>query len=84
MGLFRFVFEILIIVPVAVVMLIVFRKLIAEYNTAVRKERDIKNGGSKRDEEPAGYASMKDYRRDNPGYDAYRRRMEKNNKKERE
>ncbi len=84
MGLFEFVFSLLVIVPVAVVMFIIFRKLTEEYNVAIRKERDMNSGKHKREQEFARYSQMPDYRRDNPPYDAYRRRMEEKNKKERE
>lgn len=83
MGFLKFVFVVLIIVPVAVFMIYIFRKLTAEYNEAVKKERDIKSGKHKRDQEFARYAQMKDYRRDNPNYDAYRRKMEERSQKER-
>ena len=84
MSFFKFVFALLLIVPIAVVMLIIFRKLTAEYNTAVKKEREMKNGEAAKQKEFERYSQMKDYRRDNPAYDAYRRRMEENSKKERE
>lgn len=84
MGFFKFVFALLIIVPVAVIMFIIFRKLIGEYNAAVKAERDIKSGKAERDRELSRYAQLKDYRKDNPGYDAYRRRMEEESKNSRE
>ena len=76
MGFIKFIFVLLIVIPVAVFMIIVFRKLTGEYNAAIRRERNIKSGKYKREKEFDRYAQMKDYRRDNPNYDAYRRRME--------
>lgn len=76
MGLIKLVFALLVLIPVAIVMIAIFRKLTGEYNAAVRRERDIKSGKNKREQEINRYAEMKDYRRDNPNYDAYRRRME--------
>ena len=84
MILFKLVFALLIIVPIAVLMIYIFRKLTGEYNAAIKKERDIKSGKYKRDQEFARFAELKDYRRDNPNYDAYRRRMEENYNRERE
>ena len=79
MGVLEFIFAVLIIVPVALVMLFIFRNLTKEYNTAIKKERYIRSGKYKRDKEFARYAELKDYRRENPKYDAYRRKMEENN-----
>ena len=79
MGFIKLVFALLIIVPVAIVMLFIFRKLTGEYNAAIKRERDIRSGKHKRDQEFARYASLKDYRKDNPNYDAYRRKMEEEN-----
>lgn len=79
MGFLKFVFVILLIVPVVIVMIILFRKLTAEYNNSVRKEHDIRSEKYRKDKEAERYSQMKDYRRDNPAYDAYRRRMEENN-----
>ena len=76
MGFIKFIFALLIVIPVAVFMIIIFRKLTGEYNAAIRRERNIKSGKYKREKEFDRYAQMKDYRRDNPNYDAYRRRME--------
>jgi|GEM_PF-2960927 len=76
MGFIKFIFVLLIVIPVAVFMIIIFRKLTGEYNAAIRRERNIKSGKYKREKEFDRYAQMKDYRRDNPNYDAYRRRME--------
>ena len=78
MWLIKFVFVLLIIVPVAIVMLVVYRRLIGEYNAAIKKERDLKSGKYKRDRELARYAELKDYRKENPNYDAFRRKMEDN------
>lgn len=79
MGVLEFIFAVLIIVPVALVMLFIFRNLTKEYNTAIKKERYIRSGKYKRDKEFARYAELKDYRRENPKYDAYRRKMEEKN-----
>lgn len=76
MGVLEFIFAVLIIVPVALVMLFIFRKLTGEYNSAIKKERDLRSGKYRRDREFARYAELKDYRKDNPNYDAYRRKME--------
>ncbi|MDO4746191.1 MAG: hypothetical protein Q4B18_06525 [Bacillota bacterium] len=84
MGLFKFILAILIIIPVAILMIYIFRNLTSEYNAVIKKERDIKSGKYKRDQEFARYAQLKDYRKENPNYDAYRRRMEENNNKKRE
>ena len=82
MGFIKLIFALLILIPVAIVMIVIFRKLTGEYNAAIRKERNIKSGKHKRDQELKRYAELKDYRRDNPNYDAYRRRMEENHFKE--
>ncbi len=86
MGVLEFIFAVLIVVPVALVMLFIFRNLTGEYNAAIKKERYIRSGKYKRDKEFARYAELKDYRRDNPNYDAYRRKIEEkdyNNSRER-
>lgn len=68
-------FAILIVIPVAVLMFFLARKLIAEYNAAVKKTREMAN-----DREVEAQAEFqKAYRRENPRYDAYRRRMEQQN-----
>lgn len=76
MGFIKFIFVLLILIPVSITMIVIFRKLTGEYNAAIRRERNIKSGKHKREREFDRYAQMKDYRRDNPNYDAYRRRME--------
>lgn len=76
MGFIKLIFALLILIPVVIVMIVIFRKLTGEYNAAIRRERNIKSGKYKREQEFNRYAEMKDYRRDNPNYDAYRRRME--------
>jgi len=76
MGFIKFIFALLIVIPVAIVMIVIFRKLTGEYNAAIRRERNIKSGKYKREQEFNRYAEMKDYRKDNPNYDAYRKRME--------
>lgn len=76
MGFIKLIFALLILIPVAIVMIVIFRKLTGEYNAAIRRERNIKSGKYKREQEFNRYAELKDYRRDNPNYDAYRRRME--------
>ena len=78
MGFIKLVFVLLILIPVTIFMVVIFRKLTGEYNTAIRRERNIKSGKYNREKEFNRYAEMKDYRRDNPNYDAYRRRMEEN------
>lgn len=79
MGFIKLLFVLLIVVPVAILMFFIFRKLTDEYNVAIKRERDIRSGKHKRDQEFARYAQLKDYRRDNPNYDAYRRKIEENN-----
>ena len=78
MWFIKLIFVLLIVVPVVIVMLVIFRKLTGEYNAAIKKEKYIKSGKYKRDKEFARYADLKDYRKDNPNYDAYRRKMEEN------
>lgn len=41
MGVLEFIFAVLIVIPVALVMLFIFRKLTGEYNAAIKKERDM-------------------------------------------
>ena len=41
MGILEFIFAVLIVIPVALVMLFIFRKLTGEYNAAIKKERDM-------------------------------------------
>ena len=76
MWFIKLIFVLLIVVPVALVMFVIFRKLTGEYNKAIKKEKYINSGKYKRDQEFARYAELKDYRKDNPNYDAYRRKME--------
>lgn len=82
MGFFEFIFVILLVIPVAVVMIVLFRKLTAEYNVSMKKEHNVRRK-HKRAPEPDVYDRMKDYRRDNPAYDAYKRRLEEQNLKKR-
>ena len=63
MGVLEFIFAVLIIVPVALVMIFIFRKLTGEYNSAIKKERDLRSGKYHRDREFARYAELKDYRK---------------------
>ena len=44
MGFIKLIFVLLIVIPVAVFMIIIFRKLTGEYNAAIRRERNIKSG----------------------------------------
>lgn len=41
MGVLEFIFAVLIVIPVALVMLFIFRKLTGEFNAAIKKERDL-------------------------------------------
>lgn len=83
MGFFEFIFVILLVIPVAIVMIVLFRKLTAEYNVSMKKEHNVRSGKHRREPEPDAYDRMKDYRRDNPAYDAYKRRLEEQNLKKR-
>lgn len=76
MGFIEFIFVILIIVPVAVVMLVIFRKLTGEYNAFIREERGITKRSRNKEDQSSSRSELKSYRRDNPQYDAYRRKME--------
>ena len=51
MGLIKLIFVLLIVFPVAIFMVILFRKLTSEYNAAIKKERAIKSGKYERDRE---------------------------------
>lgn len=86
MGFFKFVFVFLIVLPVAVFMFVILKKLTGEYNAEIKKQRDIKSGKYQRDLERAKYEAQPEYRKNNPQYAAYRRRMEEGivNRKERE
>lgn len=83
MGFFEFIFVILLVIPVAVVMIVLFRKLTAEYNVSMKKEHNVRSGRHRKSPKPDAYDGMKDYRRDNPAYDAYKRRLEEQNLKKR-
>ena len=83
MGLIKLIFVLLIVFPVAIFMVILFRKLTSEYNAAIKKERAIKSGKYERDRERMRYEAQPEYRKNNPQYAAYRRRLEEKNKKER-
>lgn len=83
MGFFEFIFVILLVIPVAVVMIVLFRKLTAEYNVSMKKEHNVRSGRHRKTPEPDTYDGMKNYRRDNPAYDAYKRRLEEQNLKRR-
>ncbi len=83
MGLIKLIFVLLIVLPVAIFMLVLLRKLTGEYNSTIRKERDIKSGKYERDRERKRFEAQPDYLKNNPQYYEYRKKFEERNKKER-
>ena len=83
MGFIKLIFVLLIVFPVAIFMFFLYRKLVKEYNDAMRKERNIKSGKYERDKERKRFESQPDYVKNNPQYYEYRRRLDEKNKKER-
>lgn len=72
MTFIKFLFVILIVLPIGVVLYFLLRKLVGEYNAAVKKSQELEL----RRKEEVQAPEPQDYRRDNPRYDAYRKKME--------
>ena len=83
MGFIKLIFVLLIVLPVAIFIFFLYRKLVGEYNEAIRKERNIKSGKYERDRERKRFESQPDYVKNNPQYYEYRRRLDEKNRKER-
>lgn len=72
MTFIKFLFAILIVLPVGIILYFLLRKLVDEYNAAVKKSQELELRRKEAVQAPA----PRDYRRDNPRYDAYRKKME--------
>lgn len=73
MSFIKFLFVILIVLPVGVVLYFLLRRLVDEYNVAMKKSQELELRRKEEVQAPA----PRDYRRDNPRYDAYRKKMER-------
>lgn len=72
MTFIKFLFVILIVLPVGVILYFLLQKLVDEYNAAVKKSQEVEARRKAEVQEPV----QRDYRKENPRYDAYRKKME--------
>ncbi len=72
MSFIKFLFVILIVLPIGVVLYFLLRKLVDEYNAAMKKSQELEMRRKEEVQAPV----QRDYRRDNPRYYAYRKKME--------